>query len=41
MDDDVICVTTTEDREEVARTLAKYNLLSLPVVDQETGWWAL
>ncbi len=35
MDDDVICVTTTEDREEVARTLAKYNLLSLPVVDQE------
>lgn len=35
MDDDVISVVTTDDREEAARLFSKYNLLSLPVVDKE------
>ena len=35
MDDRVIKVITTEDQELVAETFNKYDLLSLPVVDQE------
>lgn len=35
MDDRVIKVVTTEDQEMVAETFNKYDLLSLPVVDQE------
>lgn len=35
MDDHVIKVVTTEDQEAVADTFYKYDLLSLPVVDQE------
>lgn len=35
MDDHVIKVVTTEDQEAVAETFYKYDLLSLPVVDQE------
>ncbi len=35
MDDRVIKVVTTEDQELVAETFNKYDLLSLPVVDQE------
>jgi magnesium transporter len=32
---DVHAVTTTTDQEEAARTLQKYNLLAIPVVDEE------
>lgn len=35
MDDHVIKVATTEDQETVAETFHKYDLLSLPVVDNE------
>ena len=35
MDDNVIKVTTTEDQEEVANLFSEYNLLALPVVDNE------
>ncbi|MBQ5421839.1 MAG: magnesium transporter [Clostridium sp.] len=35
MDDNVIKVTTTEDQEEVANLFNEYNLLALPVVDNE------
>ncbi len=35
MEENVIFVTTTEDKEEVAATFAKYDLLALPVVDSE------
>lgn len=35
MDTKVISVATTDDQEHVARLFAKYDLLSLPVVDQE------
>lgn len=35
MDDKVIKVVTTEDREEVVDIFNKYNFLSLPVVDHE------
>lgn len=35
MDENVIKTCTTEDREAVAQTFTEYNLLSLPVVDQE------
>lgn len=35
MDTKIISVTTTDDQERVARLFAKYDLLSLPVVDQE------
>jgi magnesium transporter len=33
--DDVISVRTETDQEEVAHTIARYNLLALPVVDAE------
>lgn len=35
MDDNLICVTTLDDREEAAQLLGKYDLMALPVVDQE------
>ena len=35
MDDKVIKVVTTEDREDVVDIFNKYNFLSLPVVDHE------
>lgn len=35
MDDNVIRVTTTEDREDVSQIFNKYDLLALPVVDSE------
>lgn len=35
MTTDIISVTTTEDREEVAKLFSKYSLLSMPVVDHE------
>ncbi len=35
MDDNVIQVTTTEDREDVSQIFTKYDLLALPVVDSE------
>jgi len=35
METNVIKVTTLEDKEDVAKILSKYNLLALPVVDNE------
>ncbi|WP_312643738.1 magnesium transporter [Hydrogenoanaerobacterium sp.] len=35
MDTEIISVTTLEDREDVAKLFAKYDLLSVPVVDHE------
>ena len=35
METNVISAITTDDREEVANTFAKYDLIALPVVDQE------
>ena len=35
MDPNVISATTTDDQEEVARMLSKYNFVALPVVDKE------
>src|SRR5712691_9539118 len=35
MDTDVIKVTTSTDQEEVARVIAKYDLLGVPVVDSD------
>ena len=35
MDSDVIFVTTGTDQEEAARTMARYNLSALPVVDEQ------
>jgi magnesium transporter len=35
MDPDVISVTAEADQEQVARLMTRYNLLALPVVDQE------
>lgn len=35
METDVIMVATTEDREQAAALLARYDLLAIPVVDQE------
>ena len=35
MDEHVISVKTSDDREEVAKTLTKYDFLALPVVDSE------
>ncbi len=32
---DVVCVSTDTDQEEVARTIQRYDLLALPVVDRE------
>lgn len=35
MDTNIVSMTTTDDKEEVARTLSKYDFLALPVVDGE------
>lgn len=35
MEDDVISVVTTDDKEEVANALSKYDYTALPVVDKE------
>jgi len=35
MDDRIICVKTLDDQESVADTIKKYDLLSVPVVDNE------
>lgn len=35
MEDSVISVETLEDKEQVAMTLSKYDLLALPVIDKE------
>ncbi len=35
MEENIISVTTLEDREEVARMFSKYDFLALPVVDKE------
>ncbi len=35
MGTDIISVTTTDDQEEVANTLSKYDLAAVPVVDKE------
>ncbi len=35
MDRDVLCVHVNDDQEEVARIIAKYDLLGLPVVDED------
>lgn len=35
MEENVISVSTSTDREEVAQMLSKYNLLAIPVVDNE------
>jgi len=35
MDDDIISVTTGTDQEEVARIIARYDLLGVPVVDAQ------
>ena len=35
MEENIIAVTTLEDREEVARMFSKYDFLALPVVDKE------
>jgi magnesium transporter len=35
MDTNIICAVTTQDQEEVSDLFAKYDLLSIPVVDHE------
>ena len=35
MDTNIVCATTHDDREAVAATISKYDLLVLPVVDKE------
>ena len=35
MEKSVICALTTDDREQVARTIEKYGFLALPIVDNE------
>lgn len=35
MEKNIICANTTDDQEEVAQLFAKYDLLSLPIVDHE------
>lgn len=40
METDVIAVSTTEDQEQAAALLAKYDLLAIPVVDRSGDWWA-
>lgn len=35
MDENVVTVTTLDDKEDVANTLAKYDYIALPVVDKE------
>ncbi len=35
MDDNVVSVSTLDDKEDVAQAMSKYDFLSMPVVDQE------
>ncbi len=35
MDENIVSVTTLDDKEDVANTLAKYDYIALPVVDKE------
>ena len=35
MDEDIICASTMDDQETVANTVAKYDLLAIPIVDRE------
>lgn len=35
MDPDVICASTLDDKETVAQTIAKYDMIALPIVDGE------
>lgn len=35
MDEDIICASTMDDQEAVANTVAKYDLLAIPIVDRE------
>lgn len=35
METDIICANTLDDREAVAATIRKYNVLALPIVDKE------
>lgn len=35
MSDQLICASTLDDREDVADTISKYDLLALPIVDKE------
>ncbi len=35
METNVLCARTTDDQEEVARTIMKYGLIALPIVDHE------
>ncbi|MBE6653253.1 MAG: magnesium transporter [Ruminococcaceae bacterium] len=35
MDEDIICASTMDDQETVASTVAKYDLLAIPIVDRE------
>ena len=37
----VISVTTDMDQEDVARIVARYDLLAVPVVDENRGFWGL
>ncbi len=35
MDEDTICASTMDDRETVANTVSKYDMLAIPIVDRE------
>ncbi len=35
MDEDIICASTMDDRETVANTVSKYDMLAIPIVDRE------
>ncbi|EWG98316.1 hypothetical protein [Halomonas sp. BC04] len=37
---DVISVSVDEEQEEVARLIARYDTLAVPVIDATSGWWA-
>lgn len=39
MDPDVVWAKTTDDKEDVAQALSKYDFLAMPIVDLENGWW--
>ena len=39
MDPDVVWAKTTDDKEDVAQALSKYDFLAMPIVDLESGWW--
>ena len=41
MSTDIAMANTTDDREEVAAIISKYDLLVLPIGIKKNGWWAL